>query len=211
MGATDWHGWHDAYRDPGSGLSQRLRVIQRHIDGRLEATAPAAVSVISACAGDGRDLLEVLGRRPDAARVTATLVEADSGLAGRAANRAQDLGLRTVEVRCADAGRSDAYAGAAPADLILLCGVFGNISDGHVHRTIAAAPQLCRHGGHVIWTRHRREPDLTPRIRAWFSEYGFTEQHFDSPGPASWSVGMHRFTGRTQPLVRDRQLFTFNR
>lgn len=31
----------------------------------------------------------------------------------------------------------------------------------------------------VIWTRHRRLPDLTPRIRAWFTDAGFDEVAFD--------------------------------
>jgi hypothetical protein len=37
----------------------------------------------------------------------------------------------------------------------------------------------------VIWTRGRRPPDLTPQVRAWFSENGFTEVAFDALPPAS--------------------------
>ncbi|MEJ7755344.1 MAG: hypothetical protein WKF83_02510 [Nocardioidaceae bacterium] len=60
---TDWNAWHEDYEDPSSLLSERLRVVQRHIDDWLDETAPAAVSVMSSCAGDGRDLLEVLEAR----------------------------------------------------------------------------------------------------------------------------------------------------
>ena len=34
---------------------------------------------------------------------------------------------------------------------------------------------FCAPGGHVVWTRHRRPPDLTPAIRADFAAAGFTE------------------------------------
>jgi len=74
---TDWSAWHDDYRDPDSPLSQRLRVVQGHISDWLDGTAPRPVTAVSMCAGDGRDLLEVLGQRLDATRLTATLVEWD--------------------------------------------------------------------------------------------------------------------------------------
>jgi hypothetical protein len=35
-------------------------------------------------------------------------------------------------VICTDAGVTDVYAGAVPADLLLVCGVFGNIGDADV-------------------------------------------------------------------------------
>lgn len=143
---TDWEAWHSAYRDPNSLLSERLRVVQQHIDQWLDATAPAAVSVMSSCAGDGRDLLQVLHSRPDAHRVTATLLEADPRNASRATEQISRLDLSNIEVRCTDAGVTTAYAGAVPADLVLLCGVFGNVTDADVHRTIAAASQFCNNG-----------------------------------------------------------------
>ena len=98
-----------------------------------------------------------------------------------------------------------------PADLVLLCGIFGNIADDDVHRTIAAAPQLCNRDALVIWTRHRRDPDLTPRVRAWFREHGFREEHFEAPEHAIYSVGVHRFVGRPRPLAAGQHLFTFIR
>ncbi len=55
--------------------------------------------VMSSCAGDGRDLLQVLERRNDASRVTATLLEADPRNAELATQHINRLGLRTIEVR----------------------------------------------------------------------------------------------------------------
>jgi len=56
--------------------------------------------------------------------------------------RIEPAGLTGVEVRCADAGDLEAYAGTVPADLVLLAGVLGNISDADVRATIAALPAL---------------------------------------------------------------------
>jgi hypothetical protein len=208
---TDWVDWHEPYSDRRSPLSQRLDVVQRHIRAFLDGCALAAPRVVSLCAGDGRDLLDVLAEHPRARQVRARLVELDPTLAGRARQRAADAKLDDVEVVCSDAAVSDVYAGAVPAELVLLCGVFGNISDRDVQRTIEALPQLCGRGATVVWTRHRRDPDLTPTVRRWFIAAGFAEHAFDSPGPKQWSVGMHSFAGEPRPLVRGARLFTFMR
>jgi hypothetical protein len=85
--STDWDAWHASYREPASPLSRRLRVIQEHISDWLEETAPEPVTVVSTCAGDGKDLLGVLAARKDASRVQATLPELD----GRNVDRAEVL------------------------------------------------------------------------------------------------------------------------
>lgn len=97
-----------------------------------------------------------------------------------------------VEVRQADAAQSDVYAHAVPTDLVLLCGIFGNVSDADVRATIEAAPELCAPGAEVVWTRHRHDPDLTPSIRGWFADAGFEEVAFVAPEGEHWSVGIHR-------------------
>ncbi len=196
---TDWSEWHQAYQDASSSLSDRLRVVQQRIDDWLDVTAPDPVTVVSACAGDGRDLLGVLEHRSDRARVSATLLETDRRNAARAVDEVSRLGLTGVAVRRLDAGISDAYAGAVPADLVLLCG------------TIRKASRLCRRGSVVIWTRHRRPPDLTPNIRRWFTDDAFVEVDFVAPDGALFSVGVHRFIGEPAPLGNDVRLFTFTR
>jgi len=96
-----------------------------------------------------------------------------------------------------------------PADLVLLAGVFGNISDADVRRTIGALPQLCAPGGTVLWTRTRRDPDLTPAVRRWLRDEGFSEQAFLAPADVLFCVGVHRFTGVPQPLSAGGKLFQF--
>jgi len=97
------------------------------------------LTVISVCAGQGRDLIGVLVRRSDAGRVRATLLELDPDnvAAARVAAHAARLGRVTVEQ--VDAGDRASYAVAVPADLVLLVGVFGNISDAHVQATVGVA------------------------------------------------------------------------
>jgi hypothetical protein len=207
---TDWSAWHEEYATAESGLSDRLAAVRSQIGRFLDTTASEPVRVVSACAGDGRDLLGVLSTRTDAHRVSSVLVEHDAELAARARRAAEELPTE-VEVRQADAASSDVYAGAVPADLVLLCGIFGNISDDDVRTTVEAAPQLCATGAEVVWTRHREEPDLTPAIRDWFAGAGFEEVAFVAPEGQSWSVGVHRLVEEPQPLEPGRHWFTFVR
>jgi len=206
---VDWAAWHERYAQPDSLLSRRLPVVQAHIRAFLDGRAEPA-RVVSMCAGDGRDLLGVLEDLPGS-RVSARLVELDPGLAARARERAARAGLDGIHVMTGDAGVTDAYAGAVPADLVLACGVLGNVPDEDAERTVRALPQLCAEGATVIWTRHRRSPDLTPQIRTWFAAAGFSELAFDSPGPDSFSVGVHHLEGPPLPLEPGRRLFTFAR
>ena len=185
---SHWETWHDAYADPDSALSRRLRVVQGFIATVLDETAPRPVRVVSLCAGEGRDLLEVLARRGDGDRVTATLVELDPELADRARSASQ--GLPGIEVRTADAGDPGVYTDLPPADLVLLCGVLGNVSDADVEHTIAALPALCADGARVVWTRTRRPPDLTPSVRRWLSDNGFDEVAFASVPGSLAAVGV---------------------
>jgi hypothetical protein len=190
--AKDWHDWHSPYADGASALSRRLRLIQRHIDGWLDDRQESSLRVVSVCAGQGNDLVGVLARRPDAGRVRAELIEMDERNVAAAREGIAATGLAGITVTCADAGDFGAYRDAVPADLVLLAGVLGNISDEDVQATINALPRLCAPGATVIWTRTRRPPDLTPAVRAWFAGAGFTELAFHAPPEALFSVGVHR-------------------
>ncbi len=209
--STDWRAWHEPYADPHSDLSRRRRSVQRQITQWLDERDDEHLRVVSACAGDGRDLLEVLAARPDHARVTATLLELDEVLASAAEDYAgaQDL---AVDVRRADAGTTDSYAGAVPADLVQMCGVFGNVTDDDLQATVATLPQLCTAGATVIWTRGRfATGDLTGEIRTWFADGGFEEVAFDAPWNAKYRVGTHRLVAAPRPLVLGQTFFRFTR
>ena len=73
--SKDWLAWHRPYDEAGSPLQLRLAAVQAHIRRALGARPPGAIRVVSICAGQGRDLLEVLVDHPRRADVTAHLVE----------------------------------------------------------------------------------------------------------------------------------------
>ena len=207
----DWKQWHERYENPESSLSRRLAVVQAFIARALDELAPGPVRAISMCAGEGRDLLGVLVDHPRRADVAARLVELDPELADRARAAAAEAGLGEVEVVTGDAGSVDAYRDAVPADLVLVCGVFGNITDDDIERTVRTLPQLCAPGAHVIWTRHREPPDVTPSIRQWFTDAGFRDLAFESAGAGGFGVGMARYDGPGLALVPGAPLFRFVR
>lgn len=206
---TDWAAWHRDYDHPASPLSRRLRVVQDQIRRALPARPQEPVRVISLCAGRGDDLIGVLGGYRYAGLVRARLVELDPRNVDAISVSAEAAGVE-LEIVQGDAAEPGFYEGVVPADVVLLCGVLGNISERDVRFTIASLPQLCRTGATVIWTRSRRSPDLTPRVRRWFAACGFAELAFVAPGDALWSVGAARFDGEPRPLG-SRRFFTFNR
>lgn len=205
----DWLAWHQPYCDQDSALSRRLRLVQHHITLWLDERRGEPLTAVSACAGQGHDLLGVLATRPDADRVRCTLLEYDERNASVARSAVARAGLKHVKVVHADAGDLRSYVGSVPADLVLMTGVFGNISDDDVHRTIEALPQLCAPEATVIWTRSRRAPDLTPAVRRWLEVAGLVEQAFHAPDDVLFAVGMHRLVGAPQPLTPHGELFTF--
>lgn len=205
MSPFDWQAWHREYDDPGSRLARRLRAVQGFIHDAIDAAPPGPIRAISVCSGEGRDLLGVLADHPRASDVGARLVELDPELAARARSHAPP----GVEVVCGDASTMDAYRGAVPADLVLVCGVFGNISDEDIRQTVNVLPTLCAPGATVFWTRHRRPPDLTVDIRQWFTEAGFEEVGFVGSDEQLYGVGAHRLTGPPRAWEPDQRLFTF--
>lgn len=211
---TDWVAWHQPYADPESSLSRRRRVVQQHVRDWL-AVQPAGhgARVVSACAGDGRDVLDVL-RDTGARDLEVLLVETDERLAAEATTFAARHGLGGVTVRVEDAGATTAYRDAVPADLVLFCGVFGNVTDDDVRQCVSALPRLCAPGATVLWTRGRdADGGLTgaDSARAAFAGAGFAELAFTAPDDAGFGVGAHRLAVDPAPWRAGQRLFTFVR
>ncbi len=223
-GTRDYQDWHRRYDDPGSSLSWRLQRVRRHIDDALDGH-PGETRVLSLCSGDGRDLLGLLAKRKDADQVSAVLLELHPELAQQARDSAATAGLTQVQVRTVDASSIDAYRGAAPADIIVMVGIFGifgNIADADVWRLIAFAPQLCRPGATLVWSRGRKfsrelpgvnSDDLNDEVRARFATAGFSEVAYEThEGRGRPALGVVRYAG---PPVEFRPgqppLFTFLR
>ena len=205
----DWAEWHRPYDDPASLLSGRLRRVQAHFKALLDRQPPGPVQVISLCAGQGRDVIGVLAGHPRRDSVRARLVELDPRNVEHARRAAAAAGLDAVEVLAADAGLADSCAGAVPAQIVVACGIFGNITDVDISATVAALPGLCAPGAGVIWTRHTRPPDRTPAIRSWFSAAGFAEESYEAPEATRQGIGRHRLTGPPAAFAPGRRLFAF--
>jgi hypothetical protein len=205
---TDWREWHEEYGDPGSSLSRRLRVVQGRLDELL--STGSVHQVLSLCAGDGRDIIPALARCAAEDRPSAVLVELDPVLAATAERHAAEAGV-TIRVVVGDAGRPESWGTVPPVDLLMLCGIFGNISDDDILCTIRAAPGLLAAGGAVIWTRGAfGDRDLRPQIRRWFEEAGFDEIAFDHE-ERGYGVGVHRLSSAARPTPPPRRLFSFVR
>lgn len=222
----DWKPWFAAYDDPDSPLSQRLAVVRQGIrraldeapggasgetPGETSGSATGTIRVLSLCAGEGRDLIPVLASHPRRRGVRARLIEFDPAIAqvARDSVSAADLDAG-VEVVTGDAADPALFGDFVPADLLVLCGIFGNISEADIHHTVAHAAQLTARGGTVIWTRHRRDPAVVSRIRASFAEAGFAGLWESDPElPASIYVAGHRQERDPAPLVGGEKLFRF--
>ncbi|MGI8983392.1 MAG: SAM-dependent methyltransferase [Acidimicrobiales bacterium] len=206
MAARDWLDWHGDYDRAGSRLALRLEAVQAQVAGALDRAAPGPLKVVSMCAGQGRDLLGVLAGHPRCSDVEARLVELDPRNVERARAAARHAGVEVVE---GDASTTSAYEGAVPADVVLVCGVFGHASDDDIRRIVEHLPTLCGPGATVIWTRGGHERDLRPAIRVWFADAGFEEMAFTAADAGGWGVGAHRLVAEPRPFEAGVRLFTF--
>src|ERR1700677_2087156 len=143
---SHWVRWHAAYEDPASNLSQRLAAVQSMVRAALDEipdTHPGPIRIVSLCAGQGRDVIDAVATHPRGPEVSALLVELDPALVAFARDRAAAAGpgvaerIRIVE---GDASQSHWDADDVPADIVLVCGVFGNISAADIKHTIQAMP-----------------------------------------------------------------------
>ncbi len=210
-GGRDWVEWHRQYDDPTAPLARRLAIVTAEIEAWLDANPTRPIQVTSICAGQGRDLLPALAERRETRRIDVCLVELDPDNARLARRLGAEIDLGGFEVREADAGHLDAYRGLPPADLLLACGVFGNISPADIRRTIEALPSLCAPAATVIWTRTRVAPDLTPEIRRCFEAASFAERAFHAPEDSHFAVGADQLVAAPSSPPGDGRLFTFLR
>lgn len=209
MALRDYAAWHDEYDRPGSALHLRLLVVQDLIATALDEAPPGPVRVISMCAGQGRDLIGVARRHRRGRDLSGILVEADPRNVTAARAAIGQAGLDGLRVIHADAGRSGVYAEAVPANLVLACGIFGNVSDEDVARTIAYLPALCAPGAWMIWTRAPRDDGILTTIEGWSAAAGFRPRTLTVGAGELFGVGAAVLAGPPPPYRPDAALFTF--
>jgi hypothetical protein len=206
---SSWYVWHAPYDALDSVETDRLSAVQDVLGEALDGSPAGPLRVVSACAGQARDLLPVLIHHPRGRDVTARLIELDPLNAAFLDGALGSTRLTGVEVVRADAGETSAYAGAVPADLVLLCGVFANVDPGDAARTAQILPCLCRPGGLVVWSTYGAAGTGPVRVNAVLGENGFVPVAVREPADRGWTVGAHRFTGRSRPLPDSTRFFRF--
>ena len=211
MTIRDYRAWHDDYDRPGSPLHLRLLVVQDLVARALDELPAGPVRVVSICAGEGRDIVTVARRHRRGGDLTGRLVELDPRNVATAGDAIDGSALRGLEVVEADAGVSDSYAGAVPADLVLACGVFGNISDADIEHTVRSLPAFCAPGAWVVWTRYPRPEGMIETIEGWFAEAGFETVARVVSEDCRFGVGAARLTRPPAPFRPGVRLFEFIR
>ncbi len=209
--AKDWFEWHNLYQTEDV-LQQRLEIVQKYISDSLDAAPAGTIRVVSACSGDGRDLLGVLATHPRAKDVRARLVELNPQLVERGKAAIAQLGFTDqIEFINGDASLTASYAGAVPADLVIVCGIFGNLADEAVlRRLIRNLPYFAKTGAFALWTRgHRDGVNYSERVRQIFQENEFVEVDFQLTTTGNMGVGRHRFTGQPVAAPLEEQFFVF--
>ena len=211
MTLRDYVAWHDDYERRGSRLHLRLLVVRDLLAAAFDELPDGPLRVISMCAGQGHDVVTVARQHRRGSAVVGRLVEKDPHNAAVARAAIASAGLRGLEVVEGDAGTSDAYAGACPADVVLLCGVLGNISDREIEDTLRFLARLCAPGARVGWTRNPRPPGIIDKIEGWLVEAGFEPQQLVVPDTPRFAVGTARLVAPPQPFQAGVRLFDFRR
>jgi hypothetical protein len=139
------------------------------------------------------------------------LVEADPRNVRRALERARGAEIPHVRGVAADAGMSDALAGAPRASLVILAGMAAHTSTADFARLIGWLPRICDTGAIVVWNR-RSDPETAwsiRRARSAFRKAAFQDARLESPAKGKFRVFAHRFAGEPQPFETGVRLFTF--
>ncbi len=208
----DWLEWHDLYNTEAK-LQQRLEIVREYISYSLDASPLGIIRVVSVCAGDGRDLLGTLENHPRAKDVHARLVELNPQLVERGRATIESLGLaKQIEFINGDATNSANYAGAVPADIVIVCGVFGNLADeAELNRLLRNLSFLSKQGAFVLWTRgHSNGIPYSETVRKFLRAAGFEEVNFKLTATGNMGVGIHRYIGENIAAPKEQQLFAFS-
>ncbi|WP_414752630.1 class I SAM-dependent methyltransferase family protein [Anabaena sp. CCY 9910] len=208
----DWYEWHDLYNTEPK-LQQRLEIVREYIAYSLNALPDGAIRIVSVCAGDGRDLLGTLKNHPRINDVYARLVELNPQLVERGRATIESLGLaKQIELINGDATLATNYVGAVPADIVIVCGVFGNLAEeAELNRLLDNLSFLSKPGAFVIWTRgHSNGIPYSDNVRKILSASGFEEVSFNLTATGDMGVGLHRYLGENLPEPKEQQLFVFS-
>ena len=208
----DWVKWHRLYETEPSRIL-RLEFVEQHLSDCMHGIPAGSFKVVSICSGDGRDIIGVLSDHPRRNDARVRLVEINPNLVEAGRNAIESAGLaKQVEFFLGDATMSSAYADMAPADLVVACGVFGNVRKRHLKQLINSLPLLCQSGGYIVWTHFLSRTGMRriALIRGLLRTAGFVEKHLNFSNQAAHLVATHHYAGKSMSLPDDSRLFEFN-
>jgi hypothetical protein len=212
LGWKVWSDWpQEAYRQ--QRYEQRLSKVREHFTECLDNAPRGPVRVLSLCAGDGRDVIGGLGSHPRRTDVTAWLIESNRQSVALGVRQAASARLeKAVNFLCGDATAYAAYKNITPADIVLLCGVWGHVRADERELLVRAVASLCKPGGSVIWTRGVL-PDTTrlQQIQLHFAALPWEEVRVSITSDHRWAVATYRYSGPPRELPRSGRLFRFQR
>jgi hypothetical protein len=209
-GRNTWNNWparayeRDSYR-------HRLAAVEQHVCDALDCAPAGEIRVVSICAGDGRDLIDVVATHPRRGDVSAWLVEADrnsveAGIASAKAIGLQDsfCFLRT------DATKYETYQNIPRADILLLCGVWGHVPAEERDAVARACGALSRQGGSVIWTRGvRLGMERLDEISAHFRAPQWKQKSLTITSDRKWAVVTQSQMMTAASPPKDSRIFHF--
>ena len=205
-----WNGWPErAYQQ--DRYRQRLSAVQDQLAECLDHAPVGPVRIISVCAGDGRDAISVLTTHPRRHDVSAWLVEQDRRSILDGTRRAANFGLaNTVTFLNGDATDYATYQRIAPADIVLLCGVWGHVPTLERVPLVRALTALCKARGVVIWTRGISTGlERLHEIQSKFATSSWELGRVSITPDKKWAVVIHRYLGLPNTLPTSGRLFHF--
>ena len=205
-----WNGWPEkAYQQ--DRYRQRLAAVQNHLTECLDLAPGGPVRIISVCAGDGRDAISVLSSHQRRHDVSAWLIEQDRQSVLDGMGRAARVGLaNTVTFLNDDATDYATYQRIVPADIVLLCGVWGHVPASERVLLVRALTTLCKARGMVIWTRGiSKGLERLHEIQAMFATSSWEQSRVSFTSDKKWAVVIHRYLGLPNELPSSGRLFHF--
>ena len=204
-----WSDWHRMYQN-NEALKTRLDLVRQTLRAVLDARPSGRIRLVSICAGDGRDVLEVVATHPRRSDIEAWLLDSDAPSVARGLTAVASLGLaRPVHFRRADAAAAQSYIDIVPADILLASGFIGRLTFGELEHFAACLPAFCNAGTELIWSRHVRGNqgvDIS-RVRELFRMHQFDERAFAIASTNGYAVGWQRFAGTAISLDPKMRLF----
>ncbi|WP_052128815.1 class I SAM-dependent methyltransferase family protein [Neosynechococcus sphagnicola] len=204
----DWYQWHHKYqRSPE--LQARLGFVKDQIVAFINQSPPGTIRILSICAGDGRDLIGSLIEHPRLKDVQAYLIELDENLvvAGRQVVEEENLSQQIQFIQ-GDATLRKTYQEIAPANLVLICGVFAHVPEAS--DLIRNLPYFCEFQGWVIWTRFcgdQENIEKVDKIHRLFEEINFENISAIITPNGRFTVATHHYLGQPSPLPDRQKLF----